>query len=195
MTTLDYYNKNASKYAAKGMSEKQVAVLESFAGLLPEGGKVLDLGSGGGHASKWLLDHGFDATMVDGSASLAAEAEKLTGHPVRVLRFDELDYEEAFDGIWASASLLHVPQEVLPSIWPKVHRALKKGGILHASFKELEADMVDVLGRFYGGMNGDLLKSQLAEAGFEILDFRRGLGRGRDGVEVHFLIANARKIG
>jgi len=193
VTTLDYYDKHAPEYAAKGMSEKQIAVLENFAALLPTGGKVLDLGSGGGHASKWLIDHGYDVTMVDGSAGLAAEAEKLTSQPVGVLSFDELDYEEAFDGIWASASLLHVPQKELPSIWPKVHRALEKGGVLHASFKELEADMVDGLGRFYGGMNADLLKSQLTENGFEILEFARKPGRGRDGVEVHFLIANARR--
>lgn len=193
MPTIDYYNKNAAWYAAKGMSEKHIAALAGFAEMLPVGGRVLDLGSGGGHAAAWLLDHGYDVMMVDGSAGLAAEAEKLTGHPVRVLQFADLDYTEEFDGIWASASLLHVPEEELPLIWPKVARALKPGGLLHASFKELDGDMVDSLGRSYGGMNEDRLKSQLTENDFDVLKFARRPGQGRDGVEVHFLIALARR--
>jgi SAM-dependent methyltransferase len=46
-----------------------------------------------------------------------------------------LDYVDAFDGIWACASLLHVSRKDLADVFRRLERALKKGGILYASFK------------------------------------------------------------
>jgi SAM-dependent methyltransferase len=51
------------------------------------------------------------------------------------MMFHELAVESEFDGIWACASLLHVPKTELTSILWKVARALKPGGIFYASFK------------------------------------------------------------
>ncbi|MCC0029523.1 MAG: class I SAM-dependent methyltransferase [Brucellaceae bacterium] len=78
---------------------------------LPPGGHVLDLGCGAGHYSRLLRDAGFRLTLVDGSsAGLAAEAEARTGLPVRVQLFQDFNDPPAYDGIWACASLLHVPE-------------------------------------------------------------------------------------
>ena len=61
------------------------------------------------------------------------------------------------DGVWACASLLHVPYAQLPVIFRKVARALKAGGYLYASFK---------YGDFEGERNGryftDLDEGRLA---------------------------------
>lgn len=49
--------------------------------------------------------------------------------------FVELNFDQAFDGVWACASLLHVPYGELTGIFLKIVKALKPGGILYASFK------------------------------------------------------------
>jgi SAM-dependent methyltransferase len=51
------------------------------------------------------------------------------------LRFQEISWQQQFDGIWACASLLHVPPVELPDVMQRLHRALKPGGVLYASFK------------------------------------------------------------
>lgn len=53
---------------------------------------------------------------------------------IRML-FRDVLYKDEFDGIWASASLLHVPMDKLPSILMKMKDALKSGGVMYASFK------------------------------------------------------------
>jgi len=42
---------------------------------------------------------------------------------------------EEFDGIWACASLLHVPKWELREVFTRLEYALKKYGILYYSFK------------------------------------------------------------
>jgi len=52
-----------------------------------------------------------------------------------VKRFQDIVWQERFDGIWASASLLHVALAELPDVLSRLARALRPGGILYASFK------------------------------------------------------------
>ena len=51
------------------------------------------------------------------------------------MTFEEMDFDSVFDGIWACASLLHVPEKELSDILTKIARALKDSGILYMSFK------------------------------------------------------------
>ncbi len=55
--------------------------------------------------------------------------------PIEVLRLQEIDWEDRFDGIWACASLPHVPLAELPEVLGRLGRALKPEGVLYASFK------------------------------------------------------------
>jgi SAM-dependent methyltransferase len=105
----------------------------------------LDLGCGSGRDSKYFLDKGYSVTAVDGSAELCKLASAFIGRKVAQITFDKLDYDQMFDGVWACASLLHVPSVQLPSIFAKISRAIKPGGYLYASFK---------YGEFEGERNG-----------------------------------------
>ena len=49
--------------------------------------------------------------------------------------FSELDACERYDGIWACASILHLPREELRDTLEKIETALKPGGVLYTSFK------------------------------------------------------------
>ena len=63
---------------------------------------------------------------MDGSAEMCIQAEKNIGQPVISMTFDKFDYEAEFDGIWACASLLHVPSSDIHDVLIKIERALKK---------------------------------------------------------------------
>ena len=60
---------------------------------------------------------------------------KLTGQGEKQLRFDALDFNNEFDGLWACASLLDIARQELNAILSRITKALKPGGVLYLSFK------------------------------------------------------------
>jgi SAM-dependent methyltransferase len=63
---------------------------------------------------------------------LATQETKL---PVVLSTFSEMNFQQAFDGVWAQASLLHVPYHETRNSYKKIYEALKPGGIFYASYK------------------------------------------------------------
>jgi SAM-dependent methyltransferase len=161
--TLQFYRRNAQGYAAwaKAPSTRLIA----FLGLLPPGGSILELGCGAGNHAAEMLARGFALRATDGSPEMAEVASRRLNHPVEIMRFDELDACDAFDGVWASACLLHVPRDELGGILERIHRALKAGGAFYASFKVGEGDGRDSLGRYYNYVSADWLRAAYAAAG------------------------------
>lgn len=96
---------------------------------------LLDVGCGAGRDVRAFLDAGCRVEAFDASRDMAELAESYAGVPVGVLRVQELERERAFDGIWACASLLHVPWDELPDVFGRLERALRPGGVLYASFR------------------------------------------------------------
>ena len=133
--TLDYYNANAQAFAASTVSVDFSATQRRFAQLLPPGGRILDFGCGSGRDSKFFLQEGFDVTATDGSAELCRLARELTGLPVRHELFQDLAETNTYDGIWACASILHLPKAELAGVLAKMVAALKPGGVIYTSFK------------------------------------------------------------
>ena len=161
--TLQFYRDNAQAYAdwAKAPSTRLVR----FLGLLPAGGSILELGCGAGNHSAVMLGEGFKVRATDGSPEMAAIASRRLGHPVEAMRFDELDAQQAYDGVWASACLLHVPRDELANILARIHRALKPSGVFYASFKIGESDGRDNLGRYYNYPSPEWLQTTYMAAG------------------------------
>lgn len=147
--TLEYYNKNAAEYAESTLNVDMSNVLDEFVKGLPPGARILDLGCGSGRDSKKFVEMGFHVTAIDGSAELCEIASKTTGLGVRCLLFQDLDYEEIFDGIWACSSLHHLTREDLQATLLKVMKALVPGGLLFTCFKYGNADFDDERGRHF----------------------------------------------
>ncbi len=106
-----------------------------FLKYLPQNASILDAGCGVGRDAKYFLSQGYAVTAFDASVEMVKKASFETGLDVMHLTFDALDFSEAFDGVWAQASLLHVPYDETLSIYQKMHKALKPGGIFYASYK------------------------------------------------------------
>jgi SAM-dependent methyltransferase len=108
---------------------------DPFLALMPQAGHILDAGCGSGRDTAEFVRRGFRVTAFDGSAALATRAAERTGLPVLHLRFDEVTWNEQFDGVWACASLLHLPTPELRDALVRLVTALKPAGVLFASIK------------------------------------------------------------
>ncbi len=190
--TFSFYRQNAADYAARNRT-LPIRRLDAFLSALPAGGSIIDLGCGGGQDSAYMLSQGFEITPTDGSAELAAQAEALLERPVEVMRFDELDAEDAFDGAWAEASLLHVPRTELPGVLERIRRALKPGGILHATFKAGDVEGHDGFGRYYNYLSAELLSGMLGGSGWHQIVISEVDGTGYDRKPTRWLAMRAQK--
>jgi SAM-dependent methyltransferase len=139
--------------------------LRAFLALVPPGGLILELGCGAGNHSAVMLEAGFSVRATDGSPEMAEIASRRLGYPVEAMMFHQLDAQDAYDGVWASACLLHVPRDELAGILGRIHRALKPSGTFYASFKIGEGDGRDNLGRYYNYPSPQWLQATYAAAG------------------------------
>jgi SAM-dependent methyltransferase len=188
--TLEFYRRNAESYAAwaKGPSARLIG----FLGLLAEGGSILELGCGSGSHAAEMLARGFVLRATDGSPEMAEIASRRLNHPVATMRFDELTESDAYDGVWASACLLHVPKADLAGILMRIYRALKARGVFYASYKAGEGDGRDSLGRYYNYVSADWLRATYAAAGtWQTISFETSEIKSFDGTPdtlLHFVM-------
>ncbi len=171
--TIEYYNNNADSYIETVRNADMSKVYYKFEKFLPTRGRILDLGCGSGRDSKHFIEKGYSLTSIDASQEMCKRASMFIGKEVICMRFDEVSFENEFDAIWACASLLHIEKVKLPSVLEKLATALKKQGILYASFKV--GDSEGVKGRrFYS----DYTEEEIANifyvnCQFEILELFR----------------------
>lgn len=103
---------------------------------LPENAYILDFGCGSGRDTKAFIELGFRVDAADGSEELCKLASEFTGIQVRHMLFQELEEENKYDGIWACASILHLPKDELLLVLHRIAAALKEGGLLYTCFKK-----------------------------------------------------------
>lgn len=168
VNNIAYYNAHAEEYFLKTVSVDMTFWQERFISYLPVGAHILDAGCGSGRDSLGFIKKGFCVTAFDASAEMCRLASNLINQQVFHLRFEDIDYEEEFNGIWACASLLHVPEESLLDVMNHLHRALKPDGILYASFKFGKGETMQE-DRCYTNMDESALKVLLEQSGFEVL--------------------------
>ena len=135
MSTIGFYDENAEDFFRRSVDADMARGHADFAALAAPGGRILDAGCGSGRDTVALAKMGFRVTPIEASANLAALAAAHTGLPVEVMTFDQIAWRDTFDGVWACASLLHVPRADLPAAVRRLRDALVPGGILWMSFK------------------------------------------------------------
>ena len=144
-STIEYYDKNADHFMKETVAVNFTAIQEMFLNLLPHGGKILDFGCGSGRDTLEFLKRGYQVDATDGSTEMCKLTTEYTGISVRQMLFQELNEIEKYDGIWACASILHLPKNELKNVLDKMKTALSKRGIIYTSFK---------YGTFEGERNG-----------------------------------------
>jgi len=139
------------------------SVYERFLNELVPGAHILDAGCGSGRDSNAFLQRGYFVTAFDGSPQMAAFASIYTGQKCSVLRFQEIQFHQEFDGVWACASLLHVPKCEMEDVLGRFVTALKPGGIMYVFFIEGEGERISADGRLYNSYTAESLMDLLGE--------------------------------
>ena len=181
--SLDYYDAHAKEYAALTVKADMSPAYDRFLAYLPAGAAILDAGCGSGRDSLCFMKKGYAVTMLDASEGMCNCAEELTGQKALCMGFHEIEFADRFDGIWACASLLHVSEKELENVLAIFHRALKRDGVLYASWKYGEAERSDGE-RFYCDMTEEKLRRVLARVDLkarEDIEANKGL-KAREGL-------------
>lgn len=156
--TLDYYNRNADTFFQTTANVDMGPLYERFIKLVGDTGHILDAGCGSGRDAKAFKEMGYEVSAFDASVELAQRAQAYAGIAVDVISFNEFNAIEKFNGIWACASLLHVPRTQLPNALDRLWRGLKPSGVLYVSFKLGEGERTHG-DRFFTDLNDQTLRA------------------------------------
>lgn len=192
--TRETYERIADTYFARRQDRSSVSgFLDQFVDGLT-GDRVLDVGCGPGFETKALADRGLRAVGFDLSLSMLRVSKSTYGCPVVQGDMRHLPFLERFDGVWACASLLHLPRADAPAALRSFHDALRAGGLLYVAVKRGIGEGIDTKPfgepRFFTYWQDEPFDREIAAAGFEIV---QGLDVG--GPEDLMLQRYARKCG
>jgi SAM-dependent methyltransferase len=147
-------------------------------------GRVADLGCGPGRDLERFTAQGLDVVGVDRSVGMLALARTRGVVVCGDLRLPPLR-PGSFDGVWSSASLLHVPREDVPATLQAWRALLTAGGMLGLSTSigggegwervpyATPKPTPEPLDRWFVHHDQDELLVLLASAGFEVLSAER----------------------
>lgn len=189
--TVASYDAFADAYRAgtDGLAALMQPQVDAFVARLPAGSRVLEIGSGAGR----------DARALE-AAGLSVRRTDITPAFVRMLRADGFDADvvdpltsdltdptrdAAYDGVWASASLLHVRREDLPLVMRRLAEATRPEGILQLGLKEGDGARFSTHGhvgapRHFTYWREEPLRALLAEAGWCVDSVTHGDGARGD---------------
>jgi len=182
--TLSYYNGSSASFwegtRDHDVSQNINALINAITTETPW--RILDFGCGPGRDLMALAALGHIPVGLDGSANFCAMARKHSGCEVLHQDFLALDLPAAhFDGVFANASLFHVPSQELSQVLGKLHESLVLGGVLFSS-NPRGPNTEGWNGPRYGAYHDyDAWKRFVLEAGFEAVDhYYRPTGLPRD---------------
>lgn len=181
--TLRHYDENAESFQdgtqGHDVSQNIAALLKHIEGTPPFA--VLDFGCGPGRDLKTFAELGHAPVGLEGSARFAAMARR-EGREVWAQNFLALDLpDNRFDGIFANASLFHVPSQELPRVLRELRATLKPRGVLFSSNPHGQNEEGCYHARYCAYHDLETWRRFMREAGFVELDhYYRPEGLPRD---------------
>lgn len=156
LANLRYYELNAESYADRfdgfDLSMFRHRFITKVRGAPRKTAiRILDVGCGTGRDLLAFIRSGFAVTGIDASPALLRicrrklrashdnGSDRKTQDAARAstcveMTFDEVRFRDQFDGVWAAASLLHVPLGQIELTVMRLIESLKPGGVLFMSF-------------------------------------------------------------
>ena len=166
---MNYYDENAQEFFDGTVNADMSSHHEKFLKFIPEKGHILDAGCGSGRDTLMFKSKGFNVTSIDGSIEMCKIASEYAKTDVLHMQFQEIEFKSVFDGIWASASLLHVPSGEIERVLTKLKDSLKDSGVFYASFKYGDFEGMRN-GRFFNDLTEETATELFKKADFKVIE-------------------------
>ena len=182
--TTATYNQIARDYAERDKSpdvdEKFIVQdgIDAFISVLPPHGKVLDIGVGAGRDSRYLYKHGLNVTGIDSSKEMI-NLSKVSEPGIHYIQMDMEEISLAansFDGVWANASLHHIPKSHLATVLQSICRVLRSNGHFQLIVKHGEGEGIREndkfdrkVKRYFAFYSKQELEGAVTSAGFNVI--------------------------
>lgn len=169
--TIRRYDSFAEDYADRWLNPEAMAAQHEFFAINLPGPQVLDVGCGPGRDAKFFAAMGCRVTGVDLSSAFLDIAHSLVP-PANFAQMDmrQLAFpDQTFHGVWACASLLHIPHGQGLSTMKELARVTLPGGLLYVSVKDGEGQGFDERGIFYAYYHLEEMGRLAEVSGFEVL--------------------------
>jgi len=169
--TIRRYDEFAEEYADRWLDPAAMAYQYGFFNGNLSGPRILDAGCGPGRDAKFFTEARYEVTGIDLSSVFLDIAQSL----VPRARFAQMDMrrlafaDRTFHGVWACASLLHIPHDQGLSTMKELARVLLPGGSLYVSVKEGEGQGFDQRGIFYAYYHLEEVGRLAEVSGLEVL--------------------------
>lgn len=156
--SIDFYNNNSKEFFDNTVYADMTEAYIEFLKYIEPNGKILDAGCGSGRDSLFFGGKGFSVVSIDASDEMVRLSSELTGQKTIKMMFQEMNFNDEFDGVWACASLLHVSKNEIDDVIERIANSLKLNGNFYASFKYGDGEIVRD-GRLFNSYNEESLKN------------------------------------
>src|ERR1700746_2533109 len=180
-TTIAYYDRCARAFwngtRDHNVNQNYAAFLDAIEGDPPY--SILDLGRGPGRDLSYFRSLGHEAIGLDGSRQFVAMARSHSQCEVLQQDFLAMQLPESrFDGVFANASLFHIPSQEMPKVLLELLKTLKPRGVLFSSNPRGNNEEGLSDGRYACFFDLDTWRDYVTSAGFVELDhYYRPAGR------------------
>ena len=169
--TVATYETIAESYMASHTNGSwQREALDRFSAALPPPARLLEVGCGPGRDASMLREAGYAVLALDRSRAMLGLAES-SGAPRLQADSRALPLcDGSVDGVWANASLLHLPRTELVIALTEIRRVLRPGGVFYSSFKRGHGQRESADGRWFAFYQPAEVARLLAGAGLIVAD-------------------------
>ena len=169
-STIRHYDDHAAAFwegtRDHDVSQNTAALLEAITATPPF--RLLDFGCGPGRDLRYFTDLGHEPVGLDGSEQMAALARQHAGVAVWVQDFTEPDLPaNRFDGVFANASLFHVPKDRIEAVLRALRACLVPSGVLFSSMPRGNDEEAFAGKRFGVYYRDETWLALVEQAGFE----------------------------
>ncbi|WP_170360022.1 MULTISPECIES: class I SAM-dependent DNA methyltransferase [Ruegeria] len=187
--TINAYTTRVAEYLQIPLPPEQIEARLAFTEAVGSG-HILDLGSGPGSDSAFFMREGLTVRALDATPAFVEHARE-NGVDAHLGTFDDVTEVDAYDGIYASFSLLHAPRADFSRHLAAIHRALKPEGIFFLGLKLGTGEHRDDLDRYYTYFSQTEIEAALEQTGFTIDRITTGMGTGLAGSYDGFILVLA----
>lgn len=198
--TLHVYERDADTFLARWGKKryKRPALLTEWVSLLPKQAVLLDLGCGAGQDARELKTLGHRVIGLDRTMPLLRFAKRQApSMPVLLGDMRSPPFRvDSLNGIWAAASLIHLPKKYVPSVLASLRHLMKSEGLLAATFTYGSNSRVKrtgwMPGRYFARWKKDELARVLRRAGWTVLSLRVVSNQERKGRWINVIAVSVR---